>query len=80
MKLILLFLSSFIKKTPPSFEEQKLFCKKTKPILNYWQRLRIKNEEVLVKKTKSTPSFTKNSMKVGPERVKELCKYRFYFY
>ena len=75
------------KKTPPSFEEQKLFCKKTKPILNYWQRLRIKNEEVLVKKTKSiehprsfTLSFTKNSMKVGPERVKELCKYRFYFY
>lgn len=70
-----------------SFEEQKLFCKKTKPILNYWQRLRIKNEEVLVKKTKSiehprsfTLSFTKNSMKVGPERVKELCKYRFYFY
>ena len=44
--------NAVLSKKRPSFEEQKLFRKKTKTILNYCQRLKVYNQRVSAKVTK----------------------------
>ena len=84
---------AILSKKRPSFEEQKLFTKKTKTILNYWQKLKINDQGLLVNSTKSVDQILlpqkfysivykelhENMGHLGPDRVTELCKSRFYW-
>ena len=67
-------------------------CSKSKVILNYWQYLKIHSQGILVKQISTTEQIVLpqknrhvfyqelqgNMGYLGPERVTELCKQRFY--
>ena len=76
----------------PSFKDQKSMCRKSKVILNYWQYLKISSQGILVKQINTTEQIVlpqkychivykelhENMGHLGPERVIELCRQRFY--
>ena len=70
-----------------------LKCRKSKVILNYWQYLKINRQGILVKQINTTEQIVlpqkyryvvykelhENMGHLGPERVIEICRKRFYW-
>ena len=77
----------------PIFKDQKSLCRKSKVILNYWQYLKINRQGILVKQINTTEQIVlpqkyryvvykelhENMGHLGPERVIEICRKRFYW-